>query len=857
MKLAKRIIAVIVSIVLFAGMFAVSFVTAKADTASGVVDSGSCGEYLTWALDSEGTLTISGFGEMTDYGISEGGPWYPYRSSIVKVLVEEGVTGIGSSAFFGCSSMTRVTIPSSLSSIGEYAFEACSSLSSVKIPEGVTNISDWTFHDCSALTSVTLPSTINSIGDSAFFGCLSLTSVTIPSGVTSIREYAFGTCISLTSITIPSSVTSIGDAAFSNCVSLTSITIPSSVKSIDGNAFSGCFGLTSIVVEQGNSVYDSRENCNAIIETATNTLISGCANTVIPSNVKSIGNGAFVGCITLTSITIPSSVTRIIGNAFTGCSSLKSITIPSSVQVVSISAFIGCSSLTSIKVEQGNPVYDSRNNCNAIILTASNTLICGCSRTVIPSSVTNIANGAFSYMVNLKSITIPSSVTYIGDSAFYNCSSLTSITIPSSVTSIRSLTFADCSNLTSITIPSSVTSIGDGAFCRSGLTSITIPSSVTSMDGNAFYGCSSLTSIEVAEENPVYDSRDNCNAIIETASNTLICGCSDTVIPSSVTSIAENAFDECEGLTSITIPSGVTSIGACAFYECVDLEDVTIEEGVTTIGEEAFEECPSLTSITIPKSVTSIGSQAIGYIYSDSIYAFEPIPGFVIRGYSGSEAERYANDNGFDFVSLDPVPTIVFNDVQDPSVWYYETVYEIAGTLNEKGHPLMSGYSDGSGNFGPADPLTRQDFAIILHRLANEPEVTDMTNPFTDTNPSGYYYTCVLWAKANGVIAGYNDGRFGVGDKITREQVATILYRFASEYAGIDTSEALAKGDLSHFNDGKAISGWAEEALTWATGAGIITGKANGTLIDARGNAARAEIGAMVLRFIGYMNDAQ
>lgn len=195
----------------------------------------------------------------------------------------------------------------------------------------------------------------------------------------------------------------------------------------------------------------------------------------------------------------------------------------------------------------------------------------------------------------------------------------------------------------------------------------------------------------------------------------------------------------------------------------------------------------------------------------------------------------------------------LFNDVKDPSAWYYKTVYLIASTYNVNGKPLMSGYANGSGNFGPADPLTRQDFAVILYRLADEPEVPPIGNPFVDTDPAGYYYQSVLWAKAKSVIAGYNDGRFGVGDKITREQVATILYRFAKDYLGIKTSTALAEGDLSKFNDGNAVSSWAEEALTWATGAGIITGKSNGTLVDARGNAARAEIGAMVLRFLTYI----
>ncbi|MBO4834608.1 MAG: CotH kinase family protein [Lachnospiraceae bacterium] len=195
-----------------------------------------------------------------------------------------------------------------------------------------------------------------------------------------------------------------------------------------------------------------------------------------------------------------------------------------------------------------------------------------------------------------------------------------------------------------------------------------------------------------------------------------------------------------------------------------------------------------------------------------------------------------------------------FRDVKDPSAWYFDTVNTIAGTVNHNGIALMGGYADGKHNFGPADPLTRQDFAVILYRLADEPEIPEVDNPFTDTQEDGYYYPSVVWAKANNVIAGYEDGRFGVGDQITREQVATILYRFAKDYLKIDTSEALAEGDLSKFKDGKAVSSWAEEALTWATGAGVISGKDNGTRVDARGNAARAEIAAMILRFMEYMD---
>ena len=210
-------------------------------------------------------------------------------------------------------------------------------------------------------------------------------------------------------------VTSIGDEAFRGRKTITSITIPNSVTSIGRDAFLGCSKLKSIVVESGNTIYDSRENCNAIIETATNTLITGCQNTIIPNSVTSIGKCAFWNCFSLTSITIPNSVTSIGWEAFNNCSSLTSITIPNSVTFIGGFAFAGCSSLTSI---------------------------------TIPNSVTWIGSGAFFYCRSLTSITIPNSVTGIGDEAFEDCSSLTSITIPNSVTSIGWHAFSNCKSLT-------------------------------------------------------------------------------------------------------------------------------------------------------------------------------------------------------------------------------------------------------------------------------------------------------------------------------------------------------------------------------------------------------------------------
>ena len=332
-------------------------------------------------------------------------------------------------------------------------------------------------------------------------------------------------------VVIGDGVTGIAGGAFSDFSSLESIEIPSGVMSIAGDAFLGCSSLESIIVDENNSVYDSREGCNAIIESGTNKLIVGCKNTVIPSDVECIGNYAFYGCSGLTGICIPAGVTQFEAteNENYGLT------------------FFGCSSLESITVDENNPVYDSRENCNAVIMRESDdmdgaVLIVGCKNTVIPDGVTRIQNGAFWGCKGLESIEIPDSVTSIGNRAFYGCSSMKDICVPESVISIGDYAFSGCNSLEDICVPDSVTDMGDYVFlgCNS-LAEIKIPENVTSIGDGTFSFCRSLISI---------------------------------CIPDCVTRVGDSAFSGCNSLTSIELPSGVASIGNYAFDGCINLTDV-------------------------------------------------------------------------------------------------------------------------------------------------------------------------------------------------------------------------------------------------------------------------------------------
>ncbi|MBR5395071.1 MAG: leucine-rich repeat domain-containing protein [Bacteroidaceae bacterium] len=432
--------------------------------------------------------------------------------------------------------------------------------SSADVPEG--NI---TFADANVKTICVSNWDTNSDGELSYAEA---------AAVTDLVEVFRGTTItSFDELQYFTGLTTIGSAAFHGS-SLTSIVIPNTVTTIADQAFYGCGVLASIT---------------------------------IPNSVTSIGGFTFLWNVSLTSITLPSNLTHIGYGAFNH-TGLTSITIPKSVTSIDDFLFAGCNDLASIVVENGNPNYDSRDGCNAIIETVTNSLIAGCKNTVIPNSVTKISGyGAFK----------------------------------------------EISNLTSITLPDGLTYISEAAFSFTGLTSIAIPSNVTKIDHDSFSGCANLSSIIIDSENPVYDSRENCNAIIETATNTLVAGCPNTIIPNTVSVIHMYAFAYYGGLTEISIPSSVTSIGSSAFGRC-GLTSIVIPHNVTEIGNMAFDGCNNLTTVTIECPQPPTISE---YTFSNRANATLYVPYGCKAAY---EAADYWNE--FKEIVVDMGQSIAFED---------------------------------------------------------------------------------------------------------------------------------------------------------------------------------------------------
>ncbi len=483
MKTIKKVVSLLIIAALLTGCASTFGVFATAFAAD-IVKTGSCGENVTYTLDSDGLLTISGTGEITNYtaGIilygdntfrlsdEEDRSPFAMNSSIKSVIIEQGVTAVGRAAFFGCTGINAVSLAEGVKSIGTFAFYGCTGLESLILPDSLKDIGAHSFMYCTGLTGVSLPYGLQRIYGSAFLGCSGLTEISIPGSVLDVCGDSFGNCPAIERLEVydvdensyyysvdnciiyydtvavgcknsiipdDSSVTTIGEGAFYFCKELTEINIPDNVTTIEEMAFAGCSGLTYLEIP---------ESVEYIGDTAFGG--TGLKTMNIPDSVTETGDGLFYECRELENVRLPDGLTEIGYEMFRGCTALKEITIPAGVTLIEYWAFEECPGLEKIEVAAGNATYHSTGNC--IIETETKTLIAGCKRSVIPDdgSVTSIGRFAFSCCSGLTCVTIPDSVTIIDEYAFYGCEELEKIWIPETTTEIGEDVFCDCENLT-------------------------------------------------------------------------------------------------------------------------------------------------------------------------------------------------------------------------------------------------------------------------------------------------------------------------------------------------------------------------------------------------------------------------
>ena len=507
------------------------------------------------------------------------------------------VTEIGARVFQQNQTLKKITLPNTIEKIGDAAFYGT----------GIANlyfkgtIADWAnIHFSDWHSNPVCSYTEFYLNNTRFEG----NKLILPNSTKRIGSYAFRDFDQITSIEIPNSVTRIEKSAFIDCDNLTSVIIPKSVNNIENKAFGRCNSLVNITVEDGNPKYDSRENCNAIIETKANTLIVACNNTTIPNTVKKIGDYSFYDCYFLKSLILPNSIEGIGANAFESCKSLMSIKLNEGLKYIHSKAFVYCYSLESIEM---------------------------------PNTVTSVGGGVFSACTKLKTVKLSNRLTSLPSAPseysntiptgmFAHCESLTEVIIPNSVTYIGDYAFLDCTSLTSLSIPSSITTVGSDAF--NGIPSLKYVTIHNAPKDMVFFQCPSLTHITWNVKSGV-DSQKPFDRI----KNQIL----SFTFGEEVEYVPANICNGMANLESIEIPENIKQVGALAFANCNKLTLVTWNATNSKIGNTIFQNSASkikcfkfgesvrvipdllcdgmssLTSITIPKNIKIIGKNVFRY----------------------------------------------------------------------------------------------------------------------------------------------------------------------------------------------------------------------------------------------------
>ena len=643
MKNLKNCVRILVAVSLLALMMLPSFAVQEAL----ITQDEACGENATWELQGT-TLYIHGTGAMNDYSDEET-PWYTFSSKIKSLVIDEGISEIGDSAFKG-TGIVKVSLPSSLTRIGERAFYD-SKVATINLPEGLETIDEYAFGYCYKLKKIILPESLTTIGEYAFYSC-HLADVTLPEGLTAIPRYAFS-YNKFKSITIPEGVETLEESCFSGS-SLTSIDLPASLETIETNVFNNCKKLKKvsyagnaddahdISIEEGNTYLSSAswtyaDGEKSVLETASD-FCGELATWEVKGNVLTIsGTGAIddysekeipwiIYKDKLKSVVINEGITEIGDKAFYGLK-IGKVQLPSTLKKIGASAF-----------------------ANTYLTTLQ-----------LPNGLEEIGEDAFYWCYKLFSISIPDSVTTIGSDAFYYCKKAGSLKISANVTTLENGTFRYVS-AKEVTIPEGVTTIGDQCFESAGVTTLNLPSTLESIGEDAFSECAKLKTVNYAGSSEaaqkiaiesgntfVTSSAWNCTDGKLSALEAVSCMCGEAaswevkkntlyisgtgamadfnqnetpwytleksikavVVEEGITSIGNYSFDGLK-ITKAQLPSTLERIGANAFSN-TRIAAIKLPDGLKTIESHAFYWCSKIKELSIPDTVTAIGEYAFYY----------------------------------------------------------------------------------------------------------------------------------------------------------------------------------------------------------------------------------------------------
>ncbi len=714
--------------------------------------------------------------------------FYPPEKTAQSYTIPNGVKKIAAWAFEGCGYLTAVTIADSVESIGDYAFAYCGNSSGIRftLPAQVSYVGIEALASASAISV-----------DSKNLYYASKNGILFSKDMTKLVQYPARSAAR--SYTIPDTVTEIGVAAFALAANLQTIAIPDCVVAIDTAAFSES-GLVSVAIPQGvqelpaaafNSCYELEQ-------------------VILPDHLTAIGEYAFAYCESLTEVEIPFGITQISSGLFYECSSLTSLVIPASVGKIYADAFSICETLSDIEFTGLQEQWDAmhiRSHWEGPFEAASVKF----TGTAYEDSTFRYAEdgrcgklliygltskGKSSSLLEIPAELNEKPIELIAPYAFAK-SNVREAVLQEGIQVLGANAFNLCDFLEKISLPSTLTVLGEYAFnyCAD-LESLTIPDGITELAPFVCFGCESLKSID---------------------------------LPDGLSSIGEHSFSDCFELTSVKLPEKLESIGLGAFWGCIALQSITLPDSIRTVSDWAFNHCTELRWVYIPEGLNTLSDTSFSECDNlESIF------------YGGSYSQ-WQDINDTDSLSDYCDVTVYFNcnpvvgsfmDVKAGD-WFVDSV----AYAYENG--LMNGVSDML--FAPSGSLTRGQLVAILYRVAGQPDVEASAN-FTDVDSGKYYAKAIAWAAENGIVDGYADGTFKPNNPITREQIATILYRYKGSPAITGTLD---------FPDVSQVNNYAKNALLWAMQEGLINGIKSGsaTNLAPKNTATRAQIATIIMRY--------